>query len=391
MLLVAACSFAFVSCDKDDDEFDNDGQHTVTKDVKVTVSEDGTVSGGHTFAAIDNETFYIDCVKYSVVEGHLEVTGYDKTIFSGVANIVYSLNYKGNTCQVVKIAKGAFQECKKLTSVNMPSSLVEIGNWAFQDCSALTSISIPNSVTTIGPCAFDGCTSLTKATLPNSLKIIESSLFDDCSSLKSVNIPNSVEYIDEYAFARTALTEVTIPTSVKVLSQGAFYECESIRSVVIPNSVETIRDAVFAGCTSLKSVTLPNELTYIPGFMFSYCTSLSSIQIPKSVKHIGYDAFLHCTSLTAITLPNSVESIWGGAFTESGIKDVTMLSKNPPSCNNGVYGDCFDKGIAKLHVLPGCKNAYENYSITEYDYYAGEYTVHPYKEFFTDIIEDAKE
>lgn len=55
-------SVGFTSCEKDEEG---------TKNVSVTVNEDGSVLGNHTFSVQDDKTFYIDCVKYEVKDGHL--------------------------------------------------------------------------------------------------------------------------------------------------------------------------------------------------------------------------------------------------------------------------------------------------------------------------------
>lgn len=185
MLLAAASCLTFVSCDKDDDEFDDNNQKVVVKDVVVTVKEDGSVSEGHSFSAVDSQTFYIDYIKYSVVDGHLEVTGYDKTAFSGEAKIVSELNYKGNTYQVLRIAERAFDgyrhnDDKILTSVVIPNTVREIGKRAFSSCNALKTVSIGNSLKTIGELAFEDCSLLASINLPNSVTTIDYGAFRGC-------------------------------------------------------------------------------------------------------------------------------------------------------------------------------------------------------------------
>ena len=63
------------------------------------------------------------------------------------------------------IGNYAFEGCRGLTSISIPSSVTSIGGDAFKDCSGLTSISIPEGVTTIGAGAFEGCSELTTVTM----------------------------------------------------------------------------------------------------------------------------------------------------------------------------------------------------------------------------------
>lgn len=139
---------------------DSGNEDPEERDIHVIVRDDGTTSNGSIFSAIDDKNFYIDYIKYTVTEGHLAVSGYDKTGFKGVAKIISKLTYKGNTYEVLGIGN-AFRGRSILTSIIIPNS-VKVINWsAFDGCSSLTSITIGNSVTSIGYYAFSGCSSMT--------------------------------------------------------------------------------------------------------------------------------------------------------------------------------------------------------------------------------------
>ena len=92
LLLMVISLFSIASCSKDDD----DNSETSFVDTKVVVNDDGTTSNGGIFSAIDDKNFYLDYIKYTVEEGHLVVSGYDKAGFKGEAKIVSSITYKQN-------------------------------------------------------------------------------------------------------------------------------------------------------------------------------------------------------------------------------------------------------------------------------------------------------
>ena len=151
---------------------------------------------------------------------------------------------------------------------------------AFVDCKSLTSVTIPDSVMSIGWCAF--C---------------------DCSSLTSVTIPDSVTSIGNYAFYRcSSLTSISIPNGVTNLGMRAFSGCKSLVSIIIPNSVKSIGYGAFKDCTSLTSVKIPDSVTSIENSVFSGCKGLTSVTIPNSVTSIGKHAFYNCASLTSVTI-----------------------------------------------------------------------------------------
>ncbi len=108
--------------------------------------------------------------------------------------------------------------------------------------------------------------------------------------------------------------------------------------------VTLIGESAFEDCETLQSITLPSGVTDIENFAFSGCTALESILLPASVETFGRYVFADCEALA----------------------DVTNLSREPqPIAKNvfAVYG--------MLHVLPGCKEAYEaaaywkNFTIVE--------------------------
>ena len=68
---------------------------------------------------------------------------------------------------VTAIDAHAFQNCGKLKSVSLPSTLTTIGNEAFYR-TGLTSISIPASVTSIGDFAFQYCDNISSIRIEDS-------------------------------------------------------------------------------------------------------------------------------------------------------------------------------------------------------------------------------
>ena len=146
-----------------------------------------------------------------------------------------------------------------------------IGRNAFEDCSRLTSINIPNGVWTIRPSAFENCSGLTSIYLPNSVTSIEARAFYNCSGLTSINIPSGLIVIEADAFSRcSGLTSITLPNSVKTIEPKAFLDCSGLTSINIPNSVAIISQEAFYECTGLKSVTVGWQTPPdIPGNVFN--------------------------------------------------------------------------------------------------------------------------
>ena len=264
MLMLMALSFPLmVSCGGDDSDDERPQQDLVVDDERsqqelvVVVNDNGIASNGSTCVIIDDKNFYLDFVKYSVIEGHLVVSGYDEDAFKGIANIPSKITIKNNTYEVLAIAKAAFVNCRDLTSITIPNSVTSIGEFAFESCSSLTSVIIPNSVTSIGEFAFLSCSSLTSVIIPQSVTSIGRCAFYGCSSLSSMIVE----------------------------SRNTKYDSRNICNAII----ETASNTLIAGC---KNTVIPNSVTSIGEWAFYECSKLTSITIPNSVTSIGNKAFI---------------------------------------------------------------------------------------------------
>lgn len=132
-LLLLPLASCLTACNNDDD--DEQGASTW-----VVINDDGTTSNGSTFSVIDSLNFYLDHIKYNIVEPHLVVDKYDKKNFSGVANIPPIIIYKGKVYDVTRVWQYAFAGCTGLTSLTLPNSVISLGWGSFQGCTALTTL-----------------------------------------------------------------------------------------------------------------------------------------------------------------------------------------------------------------------------------------------------------
>lgn len=150
-----------ISCGSDDENSGNGSSSVPDQDSpSIIINADGTTSTGSKFIAIDANSFYIDYIKYSINQGHLEVTGFDKIGFAGNAKFYSRVTYNGAVYEVLTIGKDAFDHCDNLKSVVIPKGIKLISESAFEDCHSLTSVSISESVETIGSRTLHGCRAL---------------------------------------------------------------------------------------------------------------------------------------------------------------------------------------------------------------------------------------
>ncbi len=336
--LILALTFIMgVAMTMDDESMGEDqGQDTII--VKLTISS-GALTKVEQAQSGDENTI-------AIRNGVLNLSDRQDITVIGSTSCILSVDLKGKITEVIipkqveELKRSCFNGCTGLTEVkfNEGAQLTKIGLSAFQNCTKLTSIKIPSSVTSIGNRVFQGCTALTTIEIPSSVTSIGTNVFQDCTKLTSIEIPSSVTLIQGSAFKNcTALTDVTISSSVKAILVSAFENCTSLRSIDIPPSVTQISSAAFKGCTQLQNVKLEDNLELIGlfngaqvfGNVFEGCSSLKEITIPASVTKIADSTFLNCESLSSVNIPADSKLSYIGKAT---FRDCKSLSKiNIPS------------------------------------------------------------
>ena len=236
-----------------------------------------------TYDFCHNGIYYIITSPTEVAVSNHAPTGGSYT--ASTITIPEHATYAGDDYTVTAINKGAFINCPKVNTVNLPETVTAIGTQAFKGCSGLKSISFPKKVSVIDRQAFMGCTKLTSLTIPSHIYAVEDSAFYSCTGLTSLDLGASVTFIGNYAFAG----------------------CYNLPQVFIPSSVIAICGGAFQDCTNLKNVTIDmnHQGFSVDGDVFRYCYALSTIT---------------CLPLTPPELDNQ-----RGGFTESLMETVSLM------------------------------------------------------------------
>ncbi len=167
---------------------------------------------------------------------------------------------------VTSIGWGAFNSCSNLTSITVAEGNTKYhsaGNCLIETATKTLIAGCMNSVIptdgsvwSIGSSAFDGCRNLTSITIPSSVWSIGDFAFSCCSSLTSITMPSNMRSIGTKAFCDcSSLTSITIPIGVTSIGEDAFRDCSALTSITIPSSVTSIEDKAFSGCRKLTNIT----------------------------------------------------------------------------------------------------------------------------------------
>ncbi len=222
--------------------------------------------------------------------------------FSNLKSIVVTPNNKvydsRNDCNaIIETATGILIKGCKNTKI--PDGVKEIGTCAFLGCD-LTEITFPNSLVGIGVCAFSGA-NLTKVYIPYTVEWIEEEAFAGCENLHSVEIPDTlyltglIEGYERWTYRAFNGSPCTIK-KYWVYKRGRY------------------NPSVLKGCVEVGKNKIGNNQIGSSIGCFANCRRITSIKIADGVTTIENNAFENCSSLESITIPNSVTSIGAAAF-----------------------------------------------------------------------------
>ena len=211
-----------------------------------------------------------------------------KYLYKAKETISGSYTIKDGT---VYIAEDAFENCKELTDVTIPSSVKYIDADAFL-CSGINNIVIPEGVLEIRQEAFLECENLKTANISSSVKLIQASVFRACPELEEINVSSgNSEYSsrDGHLFNK---------------DQTEFIEYAQGKKDKVYKIPEGISNFGVNGATYLEHVKIPSSCVR---FYFNCCDKLKSVELNNSITEIPAGAFMECDNLSDVYFNGSKE------------------------------------------------------------------------------------
>jgi hypothetical protein len=172
----------------------------------------------------------------------------------------------------------ALSNCKSITSVTIPKSVIYIGDLFLRNCDAIVGLNVDN-----GNIVFDSRENCNAIIETNSNTIIKACI--------NTIIPQTVTQIGMCSFEELDFVEINIPGNVVEISEGAFSYCKKLRRVTIGNGVTSIGDYAFNGCSVLENLELGNKVEVIGERAFQDCSNLENVKLPNSLLRIKQYAF----------------------------------------------------------------------------------------------------
>ena len=271
----------------------------------------------NTVTTIEYYAFYM-CTKIVSFTIPSSVTNIEECVFSHC----YALESITIPSSVVSIGNQVFLNCRSLSSINVDSANQ---HYFAQDNVLLTkdksillvcvmtkegAYTIPEGVIEISQCAFDGCRIITEINMPSTLKTIGAWAFTSCSKLNSFNVNGNNSFIcskDGVVFNKNMTNLIVFPGA----KSGDY---------IVPDGVKEISDMAFQYCSNIMSVILPDGLTKIGQYSFNGCNSLSWMVLPNSIVSIRHDAFTG--GINTNLFYKGTESQWSNIEFENNIDDA---------------------------------------------------------------------
>ena len=259
---------------------------------------------------------------------------------------------------VENIGPRAFSSCEKLTAVTLPKKLRELGDSAFNECTALSSLKMNDSqLSVLHESVFSKCSALTAVTLPAGIISIGANAFSNCTKLDIETLPPNLQTIGEKAFSSSGLKNVILSDTVASIGERAFYCCETLKTVSIGKGAVTVGKEAFYNCTALDSLTISESdaVKTLEDGAFGGCELLSAVVIPNKVTVKG-NVFSHCTRLHSITLGK--DTVVEGKYGTAGFPDnieVHFTGTLADWCNEATRIDTLSRSYS-LYVMRNNKD-----------------------------------
>lgn len=258
----------------------------------VIINADGTATGNAVFSRIDETTFFLDYVKYKIVDSHLEVIGCDKVELLATVKLYADVKIDGVSLKTRIIKNGIFAG-SPIQRITIPSTVTKIGDGCFKNCNSLMRVDLPENLITLGEGCFENCESLYEIEIPEATTTLGDYCFKYCTSLKKISIPQNIKDVSEGCFyACTSLEQLEIAEGVERLNKLSFYACISLTNVKLSNSIEYLGEGCFASCRDLRNVELSTHLNNIGPGCFNGSLGLKRVTFKTDVPWLGEAAFM---------------------------------------------------------------------------------------------------
>ena len=149
-----------------------------------------------------------------------------------------------------------------LEEIYISDGIESIGDYAFSNCEKLQIIKIPDTTQYLGESIFNNCSKLSEVQIGSQIEEIPVYAFYNCFSLSDVKFGANVKYIGHNAFSYCYnLHNLQFNNALREIGTEAFYGCSQLSYIILGTGLEKIGSYSFSYCPNLLEVfyTSPNK------------------------------------------------------------------------------------------------------------------------------------
>lgn len=221
--------------------------------------------------------------------------------------------------KMTEISSSTFYHCDVLDNIDLPSGILSIGAQAYCECVGLKTIkSLGSSLLTINEMAFQGCKKLTEVVLPSTVQALQDYVFVYCKELNAVTFSEDLRGLGKDLFTGCAtLGKVSFRNNHPVLfgdspfTDNYYAElsisdfkawAESSFPTVAANPAYKASSVTDKDGKPITELVLPEGTRYINQNAFAYFKALEAITIPSTVTAVSDNIFYNCAKLADVTV-----------------------------------------------------------------------------------------
>ncbi len=307
---------------------------------------------------------------------------------SGALSIPGTITYKDNTYTVDRIGRNSIEDCRKLTSIQLPETITSIGYRSVCLCSGIKNLVLPQNLRFIENEAFCFNLSLTTIFLPEKLEAIGNNAFNGDLKLQEIKIDaNNQHYICQdgvlydrrgalIAYPAAKKDECyLLPDSVDAMNNTTFADAGNLtrfevsannqyystidgvlvtkdhsiliayprgrkdRAYTVDGSIKQISQRAFSK-SKISHLDLSAGLQTFEEGAFFDCQDLVQVDLPEGLTEISERCFLWCEKLEKVELPESIEKIGSAAFMSCRSLEHIKLPKRLTRIDKATFSDC---------------------------------------------------
>ncbi len=277
------------------------------------------------------------------------------------------------------LGDSAFELCKSLEKISIPSSLTRINVGAFRNTS-ISTIVLPDSVTYLGACVFADCYYLESVTFGRGISELPYAtfLFTGCQNLEAITFKGQITSMTTDLFENVNTQEITLTLAKgqkelsllfgswletdQLFSDGNEFCGETFKKIIVPVTInasgmssdelgEALTQMVLSG---KQDITIQFGFDANNNHFGAICNAISNGEYGTinltidGVSTVAGDAFYNCPALKSIIFGESISCLGFGAIRYcDGLESIT-IGKNVSEINSYAIQSCYDLTIIRF-------------------------------------------